>query len=437
MESEFGRRRAAMVRGLEQYLAEVGLVHQLDLSSLKDTRLGIDGAHWIDSLTDLREPFVAALGGTPLTLGARIEEQLRAFDASKIKPVVVFNGLDPAKKEGPAASYNAEELSVRPARRQQAWEQYDKGRIAQASQGFAASISTSVKDVLRLVHRQFKHRNVEFMTAPYLAAAQLIYLKRHPKPYIHAIFGSTDLLLFDNVDKVILSIDWSTSKFVYVSKNEVLAHLQLTADQFLDVCLLAGFEHCPTLPVFPPHDFNFKAPLSLVQGARTGLAVILQFGLQATPYPEQFARARALIKYSLVLATDDGHVLPLPFAVPTLDSAASTAKTVITKPAIIDLNEVPQDLHEVFSYRFPDEVYFQLWRGLFGGSVLSALASGYWVDEPPLCGGATDDYKRFLKETLTEHPQGPRCVALGLTSSALNQFWGKKPVVSRIQSITP
>jgi len=175
-----------------------------------------------------------------------------------------------------------------------------------------------------------------------------------------------------------------------------------------------------------PHDFSFRAAHGIIQQFRSGLPAVLQYSetnplVKAASYIEQYTRARSLIKFSLVLAAggdDSGKVLPLPLAFPTSSTSV--------KPS-----DIPSDLHDVFSHRLPDEVYFQLWRGLFATTALDALASGFWVDEPPLCTGATDDYKRFLKETLTEHPQGPRCVALGLLSSVLNSFWGKRQVVRR------
>jgi len=255
-----------------------------------------------------------------------------------------------------------------------------------------------------------------------IVSLQLVYLERHPKSYVHGCFASNELLLFEGAERVILSIDWSKATFTFVNKADILRDLGLTSDQFLDLGLLAGFDHCPTFPIILPHDFSVRAAHNIIQQFRSGLPAVVQYSethplVKAASYIELFTRARALIKFSLVLCAgdDSGKVLPLPLAFPT--NPPTTA------------SEVPSDLHDVFSHRLPDEVYFQLWRGLVGTTALDALTSGHWVDEPPLCSGATDDYKRFLKETLTEHPQGPRCVALGLLSSVLNPFWGKRQVV--------
>jgi hypothetical protein len=258
-------------------------------------------------------------------------------------------------------------------------------------------------------------------------------MERHPKQYIHAIYGSTETLLFEHVDRVILAIDWASSTFTYVSKRDLLADLQLSTEQFLDLGILAGFEHCPTFPTFASQDFSFKAALSLMLQFRSGAAAVITHSdttpaVRATQYPDHFARAKCLIKQSLVLVAERGQILPLPLAL-----AATTSKD----PPAVNLAEAPSDLHEVFSNRLPDLVFFQQWRGLTGGTALNVLASGFWIDETPLCGGTTDDYKRFLKETLTDHPQGPRTMAIGLISSALSEFWKNRPVVRRAPSFQP
>lgn len=96
---------------------------------------------------------------------------------------------------------------------------------------------------------------------------QLIYLQRHPKQYIHAIYGPPDTLLYPGVDKLVVSLDLSPSSssssspstalpsssnanpnsnsnaapsFTFLSKRGILAELGLSEDQFLDVAILVG-----------------------------------------------------------------------------------------------------------------------------------------------------------------------------------------------------
>ena len=128
---------------------------------------------------------------------------------------------------------------------------------------------------------------------------------------------------------------------------------------------------------------------------------------------------RAIIRYSLVLAADEGRVLPLPLALPVQPGT----------PALVAA-DVPADLHDVFSHRLPDELYFHMFRGLITPNVLAALTTGLWTEQAPLCGGESEEYRRFLKDIITEHSQSPRCTAVALLATALGPFWQRKSVVS-------
>jgi hypothetical protein len=253
---------------------------------------------------------------------------------------------------------------------------------------------------------------------------QLAYLERSPKAYIHATWSSTEFLLFEGVDKLILNVDFQTKKFTFVSKRELLAELALTSEEFLDLGILAGFQDAASLPI---SEFSFSAVLDLLKAnGGNGAAAIAAAAaggenpqVAAQNYIEQYCRSKAIIRYSLVLAADEGRVLPLPLALPVHPGS----------PALV-AGDVPADLHDVFSHRLPDELYFHLFRGLISPHVLAALTTGLWTETAPLCGGESEEYKRFLKNIITEHSQSPRCTAVALLATALGPFWQKKPVVS-------
>ena len=63
------------------FAIERRFIQIFSLNQLKDTRLGIDGAHWLRKLlqTSAKEPAIAALGGTPIGLKNAIEEELQLF----------------------------------------------------------------------------------------------------------------------------------------------------------------------------------------------------------------------------------------------------------------------------------------------------------------------------------------------------------------------
>jgi len=257
----------------------------------------------------------------------------------------------------------------------------------------------------------------------------LIYLQRHPKAYIHAIFGPTDALLYPTgVDKLITSLDLlaTTPTFTYTSKRNILGELGLNEDQFLDVGILVGFEHSPP---FPPisHDQALKQTVDMIKYYKTGHAAVSAFAehpaVKTIQYPEHYARTRSMIKYSLILSSE-GVVLPLPLAISNFPSHPNHPNHHHNVPA----TEIPGDLHEIFTHRLPDEIYFYLSRGLIGPQALVWLTSGQIVESPPLDNGETTEYKRFVKEVITDGQTGPRATALALISSVVHSFWASRKV---------
>ena len=160
-----------VVRGLESYAAERKLVQQAPLSALANSRLGIQASVYFDRILNdpaRREPFIAALGGIPLTFNAQLEDELRALQNNQIKPVVVWDGIPIIKKGRPLRD---EDLAA--SRRKEAWEHYENGRGDPARETFAQSSHLSDVDILRCAQRLFRQRNASAFGAPYLSTAQV------------------------------------------------------------------------------------------------------------------------------------------------------------------------------------------------------------------------------------------------------------------------
>lgn len=413
-----------MIRGLEGFLHDAQLLQDAQLSSLKNTRLGIDLSYYLRQLlssADAAEPLVAAIGGQPLALMSKIERDLRVLEQNRIKPVFVLNGLSPAKRTRPF-SYE----DRRPGLRKRAWEAYEAGNVDLANQHLSASNSIHVPDLYRIVLRMFRHKHVDFIVAPYLATGQLVLLETHSKQYVHAMYGPSELLAFDKVDKIILHVDFAKGQFQFVSKMAMLRELQCTENEFLDAALLVGMEYCSTFPALQDEStgllqavgpLGLRALSQLVRQYRSGFALCSQFAehpmVAKSAYLDQFCHARTMIKECLVLAPLTASVAPLPVALGKGEQM---------------LSDVPSDLHEIFSYRLPDEVFVILSRGWMSSSVLGSLLSGYVIEPAPLDNGEAGEYQRFVREYLTETPQSPRCVAIALACAALHPFWRSRKV---------
>ncbi|KAG8788712.1 hypothetical protein FRC12_014285 [Ceratobasidium sp. 428] len=412
-----------VIKNLDNYITERKHDQTLPLSTLADSRLGIDASHYLGNLLEsplTREPLLAATGGLPLSLASRIESDLRALEKLHIKPVFVFPGLSPNKRISKMTPQQQASKQMEAAQaRRDAWNCYENNLTEQATKLFESRSNVDQWDLWRPVLRIFRHRNVEFIIAPYSSLAQLVYLQRHPKSYVHALYGPSELLLYPGVDKIILSLDFSAqSNFTFVSKSKMLTDLQLTEEQFLDLGLLSGSEYSPTLP---PHvnEKSIKPIVDFLRYYKTGFVCITSAFqdhpiIKQTNYAETFARARCMVKYALVLSSE-GSVVPLPLALTGTTTAA----------------DIPQDLNDIFTNRLPDEIYYYLSRGLFTPQALVWLTSGQIIEGPPLDNGETNEYRRFVKDVITEGHTGPRATALALVSNVLHPTWQKTRVATQ------
>ncbi|KAJ1306976.1 hypothetical protein OPQ81_007956 [Rhizoctonia solani] len=415
-----------VIKNLDSYISERKHDQTLPLSTLAESRLGIDASHYLSNLLDnpsTREPYLAATGGIPLSLSSRIEQDLRALEKLHIKPVFVFPGLPPSKRinKNTPQQNAAKQMEAAQARRE-AWNCYESGRNDQATKLFEGKSNVEQWDLWRPVLRIFRHRNVEFIIAPYSSLAQLVYLQRHPKSYVHALYGPSELLLYPGVEKVILSLDLSgQSNFTFVTKSKMLTDLQLNEEQFLDLGLLCGSEYSPTLP---PHanETSIKPFVDFLRYYKSGFVCITSAFLdnplmKQSNYAETFARARCMVKFALVLSSE-GSVVPLPIALSGGPTGSTTAA------------DIPSDLHDIFTNRLPDEIFYYLSRGLFTPQALVWLTSGQVIENPPLDNGETTEYRRFVKDVITEGATGPRATALALITSVLHNSWQKTRIMT-------
>lgn len=157
------------------YLAERKHLQTHPLSVLSDSRLGIDASYYLTQLTEnppSREPLLAATGGLPLALTQRIEADLRVLEKLRIKPVFVFPGLVP-KRNAKHIQHQQGENSQAMQNRRDAWAKYEAGQEDEATRLFEMRSGLHQWDLWRMVLRIFRHRNVEFVVAPYVAWAQV------------------------------------------------------------------------------------------------------------------------------------------------------------------------------------------------------------------------------------------------------------------------
>ncbi|WVQ75844.1 hypothetical protein IAR50_005477 [Cryptococcus sp. DSM 104548] len=364
------------IRGFDVYLKERKLLQSCPISHLANTRIGIDASYYINHLlTDpaTREPLVAATGGIPHSIIQKIENDLRALEHRSIKPVFVFPGLPLAAKEPvKLPDPKAERENVA---KNEAWALYDQGEPLLAVDklnSFNGGNYVDQRDLLRSILRLFRHRFVEYVIAPYSSHAQ------------------------------------------FADKVRILNDLNLSSEQFLDMGLLAGSSLLRTMPL-PTPEFSLKMISDFIRHHKSGLAVcqsLPNIPYKTQSYTEAFWKARLAIKFSLVLTTE-GQCVPLP----TVIAPQQQAFTV---------QDVPADLEDIFSPKLPDEIYFYICRGIISTQVVGWVSSGTIVEQQPLL--ETNEYRRFIKDVITEGPTSPRCTTIALLLDCIHREWSSKRI---------
>jgi Temperature dependent protein affecting M2 dsRNA replication/XPG I-region len=345
--------------------------------------LGIDAEYFVTralTTTNKREPLVNAIGGYPCSLETAVDSFVSGLKPFNITPLFVFKGLDLVSQDKPFSRPDA-----KPARREYAWSLYDKGQGEQAVMAFDDDVFhlKSSAHGTRMLINHLINKNIDYIVAPYTASAQLAYLNAGPDEYIDAIYGSSDVLVYQ-VDRVITSIDLTGGTFQWVNKKAVLSELGFTNDQFLEAAIACGCELSPV--TFPPIDqmavaqplvagIQLKISQDLVQTQSSIYAAVMTFpnpeNSTSISYPERFRKAVSCALFQPVWKAS-GRAEP------------------------IENNEVPNDIHEFIGQRLPDELFFYLSKGLIGPELLDAITSGLYIIEPPLEGGNSREYYNFM-----------------------------------------
>ena len=149
-------------------------------------------------------------------------QKMAVFLSHGIRPLVVFDGKPPDLK--------ADVLLQRKKRRDE----------SQAAVKPPSSAFDEVRELLRVM-------GIAQLDAPGEAEAQCAYLVKQ---------GVCDIIASDDSDAIVFGASMQVKNISKDSQvidlQEVLAHLQMTMDQFIDYCILLGSDYAPTIPGIGP-----------------------------------------------------------------------------------------------------------------------------------------------------------------------------------------
>lgn len=241
---------------------------------------------------------------------------------------------------------------------------------------------------------------------------QLAYLSRGPNPVVDAVYGPSEILMFD-LEKLVTKIDTEPAQFFWINKQTCQEELgRLSNDQFLDFCLLLGSPFLRSFPLFESTSFPGKLPsvrdaLPMFNASgRSALNLCAQFETEGRireyQYADRYKQAWMIVKHHVYMDID-GRVGPL------------------------NPETVSSDMHELIGQRLPEELYFYLSRGVLGPDIPNQLTSGEVRISLPLGTEDTEVYRHLVADTLTPI----RTQSIGLLANSLHRFYQTKVIPIR------
>mmetsp|Transcript_9268 Transcript_9268/g.25991 ORF Transcript_9268/g.25991 Transcript_9268/m.25991 type:complete len:748 (-) Transcript_9268:242-2485(-) len=395
------------VRHLQSHLQDQALVHSGKLDSLRGVRVGVDAVFWLRSIQALKDPFADALGGIPPGIFGFVDKELESFKRHDITPLFVFQGVAP----GPQHSMFVSRMDTQ---MEAAWTFLAKGQKSEAQKCFAVSTSRINGDFVYFIFHHLRNKGYECLNAPYFAGAQLAHFAE--QGVVQTVFGPPGLLLY-GVQRVVIHINFAMLQFDWVDLESVLQKWQITRDQFVDACMLAGTEYCLTYPYLnlghfqpaAPGRFNFEAAVYIIKQAP------LINWMQTFPTEEMkndhvdgYCICKVLVQNSPVLHLTDHVIRPL------------GAGTPGNPPP-----QVPFDFSSIMGEKLPNSLYYLMLNGIISHKLPQALAKGEWTDKSqPLVD--TREFRDLLVDL-----QDYRETALGLIARHLHGGFQKKKILCK------
>jgi len=398
------------VRHLQTHLAEQNLVNQGKLSDLKNVQVGVDAVFWLRSIQALKDPFADALGGIPPGIFGFVDKELEAFKEAGIHPIFVFQGVAPGPQHSMFVSRMDHQMDM-------AWTCLAQGEKSQAQKCFAVSTSRINGDFVYFIFHHLRQKGYECLQAPYFAGAQLAHFAE--QGVVETVFGPPGLLLY-GVKSVIIHLTFPQNTFDWVDLDSVLSKWDLSWDQFVDACMLAGTEYCLTYPYL---NLNVAAGANQAQAARFNFEASVYIIKQAplinwmqtfptdemkTDHVEGYCICKVLVQNSPVLHLVDYAIRPL-----------GACKSGGTPPAVVS------DFSLIMGAKLPPSLYYLMLHGVISHKLPQALAKGEWTDKSqPLVD--TSEFRSILGDL-----QDYRRIALGLIAQHLHRSFHSKNILCK------
>eukprot|EP00916_Digyalum_oweni_P014510 GHVL01023775.1.p1 GENE.GHVL01023775.1~~GHVL01023775.1.p1 ORF type:complete len:749 (+),score=112.32 GHVL01023775.1:61-2307(+) len=408
------------VRHLQTYLSDQGLVEQFKIEQLRGLQIGIDAVYWTRTLPGLKDPLAEALGSLPPSLYGLIDRELEHFHKFGIHPTFVFQGIQPRSHH----LFQSQAIDQMDS----AWSYIAEGNTAEGQNCFAQVTSRINTDFIQIIFNYLRAKGCTVFQAPYLATAQLAYFVE--QKCFDAIVGPPSIMLF-GVSRTIMQFDFPKKIFHSVDIDNLLTQWNVDHTQFVESCLLAGTEYCLTYPYLNLHqfhpgqsDFTFGAALDFIrQSPLSSYACHFPSEDTRIDHVERYCLTKTLLMYPIVMQLN-GCVAAIPDISGGYKTPPSKCNALQRANGNSDTNHIilPDDITSIVGERLPHNLYFLMCRGVVSRKLLTALATGVWIDySHPIVD--SNEYRDILNDLVSY-----RLRAVGLLASHLDYFYQTKQI---------
>ncbi|ADM11033.1 M2 dsRNA satellite propagation-like protein [Encephalitozoon intestinalis ATCC 50506] len=283
------------IRGLEEVRKHPGQNFFLKVpqKAFKKMRICIDGNWFLRKYVDVPSICKGLVLGTEDAIKEPLLRLLEFRDENEVDLIWVWDGMGFNRQQG-ALSGNSDALLNEGLR------EYKQENYRKAGKLWRNFITQ--KNEMDIANKILEENGVVVITAPYSATAQCAYfMSAEACSYV---FGKSDVLLFDGVDKIILDMSDGSGKpcLDVFHKSRFLEFFNLSPKMFAALGLLLGCDFCPTMPKCAT-DFSFNAVFSLIKESDDLLKMIKNTCDEGSgkKYTDQFLRGLMLVTYLPVM----------------------------------------------------------------------------------------------------------------------------------------
>ncbi|XP_026272068.1 flap endonuclease 1-like [Frankliniella occidentalis] len=272
------------IQGLSKLIADVapGAVKENEMKNYFGRKVAIDASmslyQFLIAVRSEGAQLTDASGETTSHLMGTFYRTIRLVE-NGIKPVYVFDGKPPEMKSG--------ELNKRAERREEAQKSLQKAEEA----GDAENIDKFNRRLVKVTKQHgedckelLKLMGVPYIDAPCEAEAQCAAMAKSGKVYATAT-EDMDALTFGS-SVLLRHLTFSEARKMPIQEfhfDKVLEELELTRDEFIDLCILLGCDYCDSIRGVGP-----KRAIELIKQHRNIETILEKLDKNKYPVPENW-----------------------------------------------------------------------------------------------------------------------------------------------------